>query len=266
MPAATSDASSADLEDPRIRQAVEKLYTRVATDPDGKFDFHRGAEYAVTKLGYDRAEIAAIPEAATRSFAGVANPHVIDPLRAGETVLDVGSGSGTDLLLAAHHVGPRGRAIGVDMTEEMVKRCHASIAELGLENVEVRCGSVEHLPLDDAMVDAVISNGVLNLVPDKAQALREIYRVLRPGGRLLLGDIVVSATFLQKVIRNADLWAVCVSGALKEEALVELITKSGFERTCVTQRFDCIQGTSKEFFARWFGVRGMNLHAVKPVS
>ncbi len=247
-----------------LHSAVENLYARVANDPGGEFDFHRGAEYAAKNLGYDAAELASLPASSTRSFAGVGNPHLIEPLREGEVVLDVGSGAGTDLLIAARRVGPGGRAIGVDMTAEMVERCRASIAESGLGNVEVRRGSAEALPLEDASVDVVISNGVLNLVPGKERAFGEIYRVLRPGGRLMLADVVLSKTFWQKVVRDADLWASCVGGALNEAKLVELVTGSGLARARVTQRFDCVKGTKKEFLARLVGVRGVNLHAVKP--
>lgn len=195
-----------DLDVPRLRSEVGKLYARVATDPDGKFHFHRGAEYAVTKLLYDRAELAEIPASSTETFAGAANPHLIEPLRSGEAVLDVGCGSGTDLLLAMRRVGPSGRGIGVDMTEEMMDRCRASISELALDNVELRRGDAENLPLDDATVDVVISNGVLNLVPDKERAFREIYRVLRPSGRLLLGDIVIRSAIPSAMACNIDLW------------------------------------------------------------
>ena len=263
-PAKGGGATQADRDSPDIRSAVETLYARVANEPGGEFDFHRGAEYAAKNLGYDAAELAALPSNSTRSFVGVGNPHIIDPLREGEVVLDVGSGAGTDLLIAARRVGPGGRAIGVDMTQEMVERCRASIAESGLENVEVRRGNAEALPLDDATVDAVISNGALNLVPDKERAFSEIYRVLRPGGRLMIADVVVSKTFWKKLVRDADVWASCVGGALTEASFVELVSGSGLGRVRVTQRFDCVGGTKKEFFARLLGVRGVNLHAVKP--
>lgn len=190
----------------RLRDAVSALYARVATEPDGQFHFHRGPEYAVTVLQYDRDELASIPEISTRSFAGAANPHLIDRLHEGEVVLDVGSGAGTDLLLSARRIGAGGRAIGVEMTEQMIARCRAAIAASGLTNVEVRRGDAEALPLEDASVDAVISNGVLNLVPHKELAFREILRVLRPGGRLLLGDIVVSMEIPSGMRENVDLW------------------------------------------------------------
>jgi SAM-dependent methyltransferase len=195
-----------DLDVPRLRSEVGSLYARLATEPGGKFHFHRGAEYAVTKLLYDSSGIAEIPASSTEAFAGAGNPHLIEALRAGETVLDVGCGSGTDLLLAARNVGPRGHAIGVDAIEEMLERCRTSIAGLGLNNVELRLGEAENLPADSASVDVVISNGVLNLVPDKERAFREIYRVLRPGGRLQLSDIVVRSALPHAMACNIDLW------------------------------------------------------------
>jgi arsenite methyltransferase len=248
----------------RISWAVEDLYARVATDPGGEFPFHRGADYAAKLLGYDTAELASLPASSTRSFTGVGNPHRIESPREGEVVLDVGSGAGTDLLIAARRIGPSGRAIGVDMTAEMVERCRASIAESGLQNVEVRRGTAQALPLEDASVDVVISNGVLNLVQDKERAAGEIARVLRPGGRLMLADVVLTKPFWKKVVRGADLWAARLSGALTEAKLIELVTGSGLSRARVTQRFDCVAGSRKEFLARIVGERGVNLHAVKP--
>jgi SAM-dependent methyltransferase len=249
-----------------LRSEVSKLYGRVATEPNGEFHFHRGAAYASTLLRYDPAALAAIPRLSTDSFAGVGNPHAIDPIRPGEVVLDVGSGSGTDLLLAAHQVGTNGRAIGVEMTDEMFQRCQASIAQSGLSQVEVRRGDAENLPVDDASVDTVISNGVLNLVPDKERALREIYRVLRPGGRLLLSDIALTSGLSRLLRSSVDLWALCVGGALREEEVAGLVEGVGFQQVRTTDRFDCIRGTSSEFLARRLGVHGMNLYARKPQS
>ena len=248
----------------RISWAVEDLYARVATDPGGEFPFHRGAGYAAQLLGYDAAELASFPASSTSSFTGVGNPHRIEALREGEVVLDVGSGAGTDLLIAARRVGPGGRAIGVDMTAEMVERCRTSIAESGLQNVEIRRGTAQALPLEDASVDVVISNGVLSLVQDKERAAGEIARVLRPGGRLMLADVVLTKPFWKKVVRGADLWAARLGGALTEARLIELLTGSGLSRARVTQTFDCAAGTRKELLARIVGVRGVNLHAVKP--
>jgi SAM-dependent methyltransferase len=183
------------------------MYAAVAGDPSGDFHFHRGPAYAADRLGYDPAELAQLPPSATASFAGVANPLAIGRLRAGEVVVDVGSGSGTDLLLAARHVGSTGFAIGVDMTAEMRKSAMASAAEAGLANVTVRDGDAQALPVDDGHADVVISNGVINLTTDKMEAFGEIHRVLRPGGRLQLGDIVVASELSEGIRNDIDLWA-----------------------------------------------------------
>jgi arsenite methyltransferase len=254
----------AGLDAPRLRAAVETLYTQVATDPGGGFHFNRGAAYASTLLGYDGAELAALPETATAPFAGVGNPLLISPLRPDEVVLDFGAGAGMDLLLAARRVGPHGRAIGVDSTAAMVGRSRASIAAAGLTNVDILRGEAEHLPFGDSTMDVVMSNGVLNLVPDKRRALREVFRVLRPGGRLLLADLVIGRRLAWLVRRNASLWALCVGGALQEADLMRLLTGLGFDEVRVTQRFDCARGSSLSAAARWLGVRGANIHAAKP--
>jgi SAM-dependent methyltransferase len=196
-----------ELDTGRLHDAVHDMYTRVANEPDGTFHFHRGPEYAARALGYDPEELAALPARATRSFAGVGNPHAIAPLRSGETALDIGSGAGTDLLLAARRVGPEGRAIGVDMTETMREACREAAREAGLANVEVREGDLHELPVDDASVDVVISNGVLNLAHDKGVAFAEAFRVLRPGGRLQVADIVVKETLSESIRRDYELWA-----------------------------------------------------------
>jgi arsenite methyltransferase len=195
-----------DLDTQVLRSEVSKVYSRVATDPDGDFHFHRGSAYAADFLGYDPDELAALPRECTASFAGIANPHMIAPIVRGETVLDIGCGAGTDLLLAARRVGPSGHAIGIDMTETMRDRARASAVAAGLTNVEVHRADATTLPLPDASVDVIISNGVLNLVPEKDKAFAEIRRVLRPGGRLQLADIVLDAELGEDVRRNIDLW------------------------------------------------------------
>jgi arsenite methyltransferase len=189
-----------------VREEISKVYSRVAADPDGDFHFHRGATYAAEFLGYDPAELAALPSECTASFAGIANPHLIAPILPGETVLDIGCGSGTDLLLAARHVGPNGRAIGIDMTEAMRDRALSCAAAAGLTNVEVYRADATALPLLDASIDVVISNGVLNLVPEKDKAFYELWRVLRPSGRLQLGDIVLNAPLSAEARGDVGLW------------------------------------------------------------
>jgi arsenite methyltransferase len=199
-------ACPVDLDTQMLRSEVSKVYSRVAKDPNGDFHFHRGSEYAVQFLGYDPVELAALPAQCTASFAGIANPHTIARILPGETVLDIGCGAGTDLLLAARRVGPSGRAIGIDMTEAMRDRASASAAAAGLTNVEVHQADATALPLPDASIDVVISNGVLNLVPEKEKAFAEIKRVLRLRGRLQLADIVLDAELGEDVRRNIDLW------------------------------------------------------------
>ena len=195
-----------DLDRSTLRSEVQTIYARVAAEPGGAFHFHRGPEYAATRLGYDAAELAALPVDVTASFAGVGNPHAIDAIREGEVVLDVGCGAGTDLLLAARRVGPRGRAIGVDMTEAMRGRAAAGAGACGLANVDVRDGDATALPADDQSIDVVISNGVLNLVPDKPRAFAEIARVLKPGGRAQIADIIIGEALSDSALRDIDLW------------------------------------------------------------
>jgi SAM-dependent methyltransferase len=195
-----------DLDVARLRAEVQGIYTRVAAAPGGDFHFHRGAEYAAARLGYDAAELRALPLSVTSSFAGVGNPHLIAPLPSRATVLDIGCGAGTDLLLAAMHVGPSGRAVGVDMTESMAARARAGAEAAHLSNVDVRNGDATALPADDASVDVLMSNGVFNLVPDKDRALAEMFRVVAPGGRLQLADIVLGAALDDRARRDVDLW------------------------------------------------------------
>ena len=195
-----------DLDSIRLRREVQDMYSRVAVAPDGSFHFHRGPEYAIGWLGYDATELSALPAEVTRAFAGIGNPHAIAPLAAGLSVLDVGSGAGTDLLLAARHVGPSGRAIGIDMTADMRERAREGALHCGLRHVDVLEGDATHLPIEDASVDVVISNGVLNLVPEKDRAFAEIARVLRPGGRLQIADIVTGVELSEAIRRDVDLW------------------------------------------------------------
>jgi arsenite methyltransferase len=192
----------------RLRELVRAEYDRVVRQPNGYFHFHRGPEYACRMLGYDSEELAMIPAESTACFAGVGNPHRIGPIEPGETVLDIGCGAGMDLMLAARRIARSGRAIGLDMTPSMLELAKRGALKTGLwENIEVRRGIAEELPVETDSVDAIISNGVLNLSPDKDRAFREIYRALRPGGRLYLADVVVQRELSIAVRNDVDLWA-----------------------------------------------------------
>lgn len=195
-----------DLDVARLRQEIQSIYTRVAVEPSAEFHFHRGAAYAAEMLDYDAKELAALPPEATASFAGVGNPFVAGLPARGATVVDVGSGTGTDALLAARYVGPSGRVIGVDPNDAMIARAQTAAAEIAATNIEFRKGSAEALPVEPNSIDLVISNGVLNLAPQKLPAFQEIFRVLKPGGRLQLADIVVTNELSEAIRRDIDLW------------------------------------------------------------
>ena len=195
-----------DLDTRKLRDEIQSIYARVAADPSGDFHFHRGPGYAAELLGYDRGALAQLPDQSTASFAGVANPHRMGPIEEGTVVVDIGCGAGMDLLLAAKSVGRRGRAIGVDMTEAMAEKARASARAAGLENVDVRLGDAMSLPIDDASVDFVISNGVLNLTSDKSVAYGEVFRVLKPGAKFLYADIVVANELSESIRKDIDLW------------------------------------------------------------
>ena len=189
-----------------LRSEIQRTYADVSTQPDQEFIFPTGRAWALD-LGYPQDLLARVPEASCESFAGVANPFSMGPLQSGEDVLDVGSGAGMDTLVAAQMVGPRGSVTGIDMTPEMVAKARGSVAEMRLDNITIVEGSAEHLPFDDASFDAVISNGVIDLIPDKDAVFSEITRVLRPGGRIQLADVTIQNPVSAESKRDIDLWA-----------------------------------------------------------
>jgi ubiquinone/menaquinone biosynthesis C-methylase UbiE len=189
----------------RLRQAIQDEYALVAHGPQRGFHFHTGRPLA-RLLGYDDTWLADLPESAIASFAGTGNPFRIGVLHPDEHVVDVGSGAGMDSLVAARMVGPAGRVIGVDMTPAMLDKARQAANAAHLANVEFRHGYAEALPVPNDWANVVISNGVLNLVPDKATALREMARVLKPGGRLQIGDIMVQKAVPASAKRQIDLW------------------------------------------------------------
>ncbi len=188
-----------------LRREVQDRYTEVATKPDQTFHFHHGRPMAEI-LGYTMDQVDAMPAQAVESFAGVGNPFSVGTIQPGETVLDVGSGAGFDSFIAGQAVGPAGKVIGVDMTEAMLDKARNTAQQMGLGQVEFRYGFAEELPVPDASVDVAISNGVINLCPDKYKAFEEVFRTLKPGGRLYLADIVVHKPVPDSAKANVDLW------------------------------------------------------------
>ncbi len=188
-----------------LRRAIRLEYEEVAEHPELGFHFLVGRPLAAV-LGYDAAWLHGIPEASIESFAGTGNPFSVRLLASGERVVDIGSGAGIDSLIAAHMVGPAGRVIGVDMTPAMLAKARGAATDAAIANVEFRDGTAEALPVDDEWADVVISNGVLNLLPDKNAGLAEMARVLKPGGRLQIGDILVQHPVPESARQQIDLW------------------------------------------------------------
>jgi arsenite methyltransferase len=189
-----------------LREEIRRTYTDVSIDQDQEFIFPTGRAWA-RELGYPEPELSRVPDATVESFAGVANLWALGAIDPGSVVLDLGCGAGTDLLIAAQAVGPGGCAIGVDMTPAMLARAGDSARTMGLGNVELHETLIETLPVADASVDVVISNGVIDLVPDKDAVFDEIDRVLRPGGRLQIADVVIHNEVSEDARKRIDLWA-----------------------------------------------------------
>ncbi len=189
----------------KLRDEIKAKYHQVATSPEQEFHFHHGRHLA-RLLDYPDEMVDNLPGSLVESFAGTGNPFSLGPVNEGEQVLDVGCGAGFDALIAAMKVGPGGHVIGIDMTPEMLDKARRNAASLGLSNAEFREGLAEDLPVDDSSVDVVISNGVINLCPDKEAVYRELYRVLKPGGRLMVADIIVQKAVSEEAKQDIDLW------------------------------------------------------------
>ncbi len=258
-----------------IRQSVRDSYAKVAEASDvsercGAVSSCCGVSADInpvhsTRLGYSEDDLINIPDGADMGL-GCGNPRAIASLQAGEVVLDLGSGGGFDAFLAAHEVGERGRVIGVDMTPAMVDKARHNAEKAGFSNVEFRLGEIEHLPVADCSVDVIISNCVINLSPHKAQVFRETYRVLRPGGRLAISDVVATAELSDEVKGDSHLHACCVAGAALVDELQTMLEVASFSEIRITPKDE-----SREFIKDWVPGSGVEdyvvsayIEAVKP--
>lgn len=241
-----------------IRQAVRSRYAAVAKSgssccgggssccTQSSFSAHSSLG-----LGYAVADMAAAPDGANMGL-GCGNPHLIAALRPGEVVLDLGSGGGFDCFLASPRVGATGRVIGVDMTPDMISLARRKVDEGGFGNVEFRLGEIENLPVADGTVDIIISNCVINLSPDKPRVFAEAFRVLRPGGRLAISDVVAIQPFTESIIGDLDAYSGCVSGAVMVDELVRMLQSAGFDKVSVTLNEESI-----EFIKDWLPSKGL---------
>jgi arsenite methyltransferase len=246
-----------------LRSMVQDMYRRVAEEPNADFHFEMGRALA-ERLGYSPADLDRIPPEAIESFAGVGYHFDLAALEPGAKVLDLGSGSGTDTFVAAVKVGPTGEVMGLDMTESQRRKAEDLRDRAGFTNVRYRSGLIEEPPFDAGVFDCVISNGVINLSPDKRRVFREAARVLVPGGRLAISDIVTDVPLPEGIVCDANLWAACIGGAAQREEYQAAIEEAGFRIELVrlnpSYRF---LSASAERASRKYGVRSVSVVAVK---
>ncbi len=256
-------ATTVDVQ--QLETKVKDMYRDVARDPRGAFHFELGAEVAL-RVGYAADRLATVPPAAVESFAGVGYFFDLADLRVGETVVDLGSGSGTDVFYAASLVGPLGRAIGIDFTPEQLEKARRLAATSAVTNVEFREGRIEALPLADASADCVVSNGVINLCPDKAAVFAEAARVLRPGGRLAIADIISEQPLTDAIVCDADLWASCIGGAAQQELYLEAIEAAGLVVGQVrVNAYEFISAQARSASAK-YGVKSISVLATRTTT
>lgn len=246
-----------------LERRVKEMYREVAEEPFKEFHFETGRALA-ERLGYPTGELDAIPAEAIDSFAGVGYYFDLARIGPGEIVVDLGSGSGMDSFLAARQVGGSGRAIGIEMTEAQLAKARRLAADHGFSNVEFVEAHIEQIPLPDATADVVISNGVINLAPDKARVFAEAARVTRPGGRLAIADIATSTQLPLSVTCDASLWAACIGGAMQRDAYREAMEVAGFELADLKEN-DQYRFVSEraENATKKYGVKSVSLLAVK---
>lgn len=256
---------SESLDTDKLEREVKEMYGDVATDADGSFHFETGRGLA-ERLGYDVDLLDSVPAAAIDSFAGVGHFFDLAALQPGDAVLDLGSGSGMDAFVAGLQVTETGTVNGVDMTDEQVEKSRRLAADNGFHNVDFRQGYIEDLPFEDESFDAVISNGVINLSAEKDRVFDEAYRVLRPGGRLAIADIISEQQLSEGIKSDADLWAACIGGAEQIDTYTALIDAAGFDE------IEVHENTGYEFISEQaanacesYGVKSISLRASKPM-
>lgn len=221
------DAAVAQAEDCDIRQAVQDFYARAS---------EAGGRQRVCSTPYAPEDLEGLPQELASRSLGCGNPAAFDDLRMGDTVVDIGCGTGLDCLIAARKVGPTGRVIGLDMTDEMLSQAWHNADRVGAANVSFHRGHAEQIPLPANLADVVISNCVINLAPDKARVFAEICRVLKPGGRMVVADIVTSEDVPEELQRDAELWSQCLSGALREDRYLQAMADGGLEAMTVLEK------------------------------
>jgi arsenite methyltransferase len=250
--------------DPKELEAkVKAMYRSVAENPQGDFHFEMGRAMA-ERLGYAPADLDRIPEESIESFAGVGHYFHLADVKAGETVVDLGSGSGMDTFIAALKVGTRGKVIGVDMTDEQRAKAHRLRDRDGFQNVTYVKGYIEEAPLPDGIADVVISNGVINLATDKSKVFREAARLLKSGGRFAISDIVTEVQLPETIVCNSTLWAACIGGAAQQDNYRSMIADVGLQVRTVQDNpeYQFISDNAKGA-SRKFGVKSVSLLAVK---
>jgi len=253
---------AATVDTGQLEAKVKAMYRQVALAPDASFHFELGEPVAL-RVGYAVDRLATVPADALASFAGVGHFFDLADLAPGETVVDLGSGSGTDVFYADTLVAPTGHVIGIDFTPEQLKKARRLAAAAGRTDVEFREGRLEALPVPDASVDCVISNGVINLCPDKKAVFAEAARVLRPGGRLAIADIVTAQQLTDAIVSNADLWASCIGGAAQQDLYLEAIGSAGLAVTQVrVNPYEFLSAQARRASAT-YGVKSISVLATK---
>lgn len=248
-----------NLDKSLVITAVQEMYHEVAVSPDKPFHFPVGRNSCLN-LGYPKEELDAIPATAVESFAGVGYPFLAGVIKPGDTVVDVGSGSGVDVLIARLKTGAEGQVYGIDITPTMIGKARKNIEKAGLDRIEIIESPADNMLLKDASVDVVTSNGVINLVPDKHKVFGEIYRILKPGGSIQISDIVLSKPVSAESKANAQLWAECIVGAEPVNEYLDIIRSAGFKNVTIIDRLDYFDRSANESTKK--AAKGLGAHTI----